>query len=133
MVRLRDAIAATVVAGAAPAASASPTLPGGATIAFGELRVHAASPAGYFNLAHCACSQNGAAGPGYAERTYAYQLLLQAGTTAVHRPLETWVGSGCDVAATRAAQCHQIASATIADLSTIPAAGVAPDVPVYDV
>ncbi len=129
---------------AARAASAAPTLPGGATIAFDQLLLHEdgnpqlAPPAGpdsaarYFNLAHCACSQPGAASAGYVEGTYAYRLLLQNATTPLHRPLEIWVGAQCDDAALRAAQCHRIDSATIADLSTIPAAGVAPDVPVYD-
>jgi len=119
----------------ARAAVADPTLPGGATISFGSLVLPAGATtpaAQYFNFAHCACSQPGAAGPGYVEGGFAYQLLLTAGSMPVHRPLEIWVGAQCDQAAARASSCHQIASATIADLSTIPAAGVAPSVPVYD-
>jgi hypothetical protein len=142
--RVAGAIVVTLCASAGGSARADTTLPGGATISFGELRIHengnpqlavassAAAVARYFNLAHCACSQTGAAKPGYVEGTYAYQLLLTAGTAPVQRPLETWVGSGCDDAAMRAAQCHRVTSATIADLSTIPAAGVAPEVRVFD-
>ena len=120
---------------AAPAAHAQ-ALPGGATIGFGNLVLPAGAatpPAQYFNLAHCACSQPGAAPPGYAEGSFAYQLLLTAGSMPVHRPLDIWVGAQCDQATARASSCHQIASATIADLSTIPAAGAMPSLPVYDV
>lgn len=128
---------------AATAARAG-TLPGGATITFGQLLVHEGGAAQlappssddaarkYFNFAHCACGQPNAAPASFLETTFAYQLLLHPGTTAVHRPLEVWTGLGCDDPATRAAQCHQIASATIADLSTIPAAGATPEVGVYD-
>ena len=120
------------------------TLPGGATIDFGQLLVHedgnptlappstADAQAHYFNLSHCMCSQPGAADPSYVEGAYAYQLLLDGATTPVHRPLEIWVGLGCDVDATRATQCHRIDADTIADLSAIPAAGVTPIVSLYD-
>jgi uncharacterized protein (TIGR03382 family) len=127
-------VVAIAVVGMARIASAQ-ALPGGATITFGplELPAGATTPAAqYFNFAHCACSQPGAAGPGYVEGSFAYQLMLTAGTMAVHRPLEIWVGAGCDNATTRASSCHRITSATIADLSTIPPSGVAPAVPVYD-
>ena len=110
-------------------------LPGGATISFGTLDLPAGAttpPTRYFNFAHCACSQPGAADPGYVEGSFAYQLLLTPGTMPVHRPLEIWVGAGCDNAATRASSCHQITSATIPDLSTIPSSGVTPSVPDYD-
>ena len=45
-----------------------------------------------------------------------------------------WVGAGCDDAATRAASCHQIASATIADLSMLPtqSPGALPEISIYD-
>jgi hypothetical protein len=137
-------LAAALVA-LAPAARADATLPGGATITFGQLLVHEAGAAQlappssddaahqYFNLAHCACGQPNAAPASFLETTFAYQLLLHAGSAAVHRPLEVWTGLGCDDPATRAAQCHQIASATIDDLSTIPASGATPEVGVYDV
>jgi hypothetical protein len=123
-------------------ASAAPTLPGGATIGFDQLLLHEngsaplVPPAGpdsatrYFNLAHCACSQNFAAGPGYVEQDFAYRLLLQNATTPIHRPLEIWVGAQCDDPTLRPAQCHQVD--TITDLSTIPAGGVAPEIPVID-
>jgi hypothetical protein len=127
--------AVVLVALLAGTAHAGPTLPGGATISFGALELPSGAttpPAHYFNFAHCACSQPGAAGADYIEGTFAYQLRLAAGTMPVHRPLEIWVGTGCDDAATRASSCHQIASATIPDLSTIPAAGVTPAVPVFD-
>ena len=128
----------------AAAAHADATLPGGAAISFGPLLVHEDGAAqlappssddaarAYFDLAHCACSQPGAAPAGYVEDTFAYTLLLHPGAMAVHRPLEVWAGTGCDDQATRAAQCHAIASATIADLSTIPATGATPELGVFD-
>jgi MYXO-CTERM domain-containing protein len=134
---VRVALAAALVVSVTSVTRIAPaqSLPGGATISFGalDLPAGATTPATqYFNFAHCACGQPGAAGASYIERSFAYQLLLTPGTMAVHRPLQIWVGAGCDVAATRASSCHQIASATIADLSTIPASGVTPVVPVYD-
>jgi hypothetical protein len=108
-------------------------------IAFGALLTHEGntpqlapvqSAEHYFNLAHCACSQHLAAGPSYLETTFAYEVLPQGGE--LHRPVEIWVGAGCDNAATRAAQCHRIDAATIADAAAIPSGGVAPEVPIID-
>jgi hypothetical protein len=108
-------------------------------LAFGQLLSHegntvelepAQSLERYFNLAHCACSQQFAAGPGYLETTYAYELLAQG--TAPARPVEIWVGTQCDDPAMRAAHCHRITAATIPDASMIPAAGATPEVPIID-
>ncbi len=135
MTRMGRAWLAVVVC-ATTTARAGTTLPGGATVTFGELYLHEGGnpqlapgqePARYFNLAHCACSQPGAAGSSFVERTFAYQLSLTG--TPVQRPLDLWVGAGCDDAATRAAQCHQVAS--IPDLSTL-AGGALPEISVYD-
>ena len=127
---------------AAGAAHADTTLPGGATITYGRLLLHENgspqlappidAPVRYFNLAPCACGQPGAAPAGFVETTYAYELQLANATTPVHQPLEIWVGEHCDDAAQRAASCHRIDAATIADLSTIPSAGVTVEVPVFD-
>jgi hypothetical protein len=132
-------IAAAFVVLAAGGAHADTTLPGGATITYGRLLVHENgnpqlappidAPVRYFNLAHCACGQPGAAAAGFAETTYAYELGLANATTPVHRPLEIWVGEHCDDDAERAASCHRIDAATIADLSTLPATV---EVPVFD-
>jgi hypothetical protein len=131
--------AAALVVLAAGAAHADTTLPGGATITYGRLLVHengnpqlappVDSPVRYFNLAHCACGQPGAAPAGFVETTYAYELQLAGATTPVHRPLEIWVGEHCDDATERAASCHRIDAATIADLSTLP---TTVEVPVFD-
>jgi hypothetical protein len=136
--------AAALVVLAAGVAHADTTLPGGATIAYDRLLLHedgnaqlappidADSVTRYFNLAHCACSQPAAAPAGFVEATYAYELHVANATTPVHRPLEIWFGPRCDDATQRAAGCHRVDTATIADLSTIPAAGTAIEVPVFD-
>ena len=136
--RLGCAIA--LIAAAVPA-RADPTLPGGGSIALGRLFTHtgasaslvANAPDSYFDLAHCACSQRGAAPASFVETTFAFELLLvpPAGVSA---PADVWVGSGCDDPATRAANCHQIASSTIADLSMLPTQppGATPEISVYD-
>jgi hypothetical protein len=137
-------MAAALVVLAAGAAHADTTLPGGATITYGDLLLHEAgnpqlapplaedSAPRYFNLAHCACGQPGAAAAGFVETTYGYRLQLANATTPVHRPLEIWVGEHCDDAAERATSCHRIDAATIADVSTIPTAGATVEVPVFD-
>ncbi len=113
-------------------------LPSLFVLAFGQLLGHEGnapqlapieSQDRYFNLAHCACSQRFAADPGYLEITYALAVTVSA---APARPGEIWVGQGCDDAATRAAQCHRVDAATIPDLSAVPPAGVAPEVPIID-
>ena len=126
----------------ASSALASSTLPGGATVSFGDVLLHeggaalappssSISETRYFNLAHCACSQPNAA-PGFAEATYSFPVFLHPGTTAVHAPLEIWTGAECDNAALRSTQCNRITAATVPDLSMIPATGVTPEVAIFD-
>lgn len=135
---------AIAIAFAPALASAAPVLPGGAQVSIGRLFAHengsamlapATTVEHDFNLAHCACSQAGAAPDTFVDKTVAWELLLVPGTMAVHRPLDIWVGPRCDDPAMRAAGCHRIASATIADLSTLPTVptGATPEVPIYDV
>ena len=103
-------------------------------VAFGELLGHEGNvpdltalqqPARYFNLAHCACSQRLAAQPGYLETSYALPVTV---TGAPARPGDIWVGTGCDNATTRSAQCHM--EGTIADLSA--PGPFTPEVPIID-
>src|ERR1700733_12256807 len=127
----------------ASVAAADATLPGGATIALDPLLLHAngnpqlatATPsttAQYFNFAHCICSQPSATDTPFVESTFAYEVTVQNETTPVDRPLDIWVGNNCDDDTMRAAQCHQITSAGIASIAAIPAGGVTPEVPVFD-
>lgn len=109
------------------------TLPGGATLAFGDLALPDDAPrASYFNLAHCACAQPGAAMTAFDQGTFAYRVTVTGDASAVHRPLDIWVGAGCDELDTRATSCHQVTSAGVTDLSTIPQDGATPAVSVYE-
>src|SRR3954471_19658893 len=92
-------------------AAADPgTLPDGSQITFNRLFLHEGNsetrvqPAkdpdslwAYFNLAHCVCSQNGAAMKDpYYEGTFAYEILNPSPGTPLNRPAEIWVGTNCN-------------------------------------
>ncbi len=130
-------------------ARAEGTLPGGATIKFDRLLIHennAMEPAEpettesvekYFNMAHCVCSlfnYNGEI-PDFFEGTFAYELTVENGTTAVDRPIEVWTGTDCgntDVTI-RNAQCFKtaVAAGTVAAIQMAGSRII--EVPVYDV
>jgi hypothetical protein len=130
-----------LVALASAARADTGMLPGGGAIQLARLFDHergsaplvvASSPTTYFNLAHCACSQPRAAPASFVERSFALELLLAP--PGIARAADVWVGVGCDDPATRATSCHQIASASIADLSTLPTQppGALPEISIYD-
>src|SRR5260221_4707214 len=100
-------IVLALVGSATVAHADSGMVPGGATLTFNRLFLHEHNSMdqvlpektpeslwAYFNLAHCVCAQTGAAvDTNYKEQTFAYEILLNNQTTAIHRPAEVWVGA----------------------------------------
>src|SRR5687768_12120076 len=124
--------------GTASVAHAEGMLPGGATLKFNKLLLHednAADPAepkidpdsiwGYFNLAHCVCSQTQLAteDPEFHEGTFSYEVTVENYSTAIDHPAEVWVGTGCntDQTAQRDIDCTKIT--TTSDIAQIDANG----------
>lgn len=108
----------------ASVARAEGMLPGGAEIQWRDVFISSGGTFGrpatpddlrrYLNLAHCVCSQQNAG----TETTIQYDLAITQATGA-NRPGEIWVGAGCNDAVTRAMNCRQITSQTIADIDTL--------------
>jgi outer membrane protein W len=67
------------------------------------------SPLFSFNYAHCVCSRFNLATPidGFYEDRFSYEIDF-TGTTPAMKPLDLWVGTGCDDMVSRQMNCHQI-------------------------
>src|SRR5262245_13572468 len=95
----------------------STPLPGGATVSFQKLFVHANPTSSdltevplegandvrdkYFNFAHCVCSQSvlsdpSSVIPNFTAFEFVWRLTVMGFTIAIDQPLEIWVGNNCN-------------------------------------
>ena len=137
-----------VLAVMGPAHADMGTLPNGVVLKYNRLFTHSGNSAThvqpnldtedewhYFNFAHCECSlDKGRNDPDFHETTYSYEITPSStGTGPVERPLEMWVGSSCDLTATRPMTCRHLSYADVSTIAQIQASHtVTPEVSLFD-
>src|SRR5689334_5966761 len=122
--KLRPALALLPLLGGVAHADDTGMLPNGATLEWPRLFIanngdpedlveppDSDSLRHHLNLASCECSQAMSS----TDTDLYYELHLSA-TTNMNLPAQTWVGSSCTDPVQRVDLCHQITSASIADI-----------------